>query len=87
MIMSIWAYETDSYFGTCNTSIIGLKDTVKLFILYTSTPFYESVAGIQEISFAGISTLEYPYPISSFCYSAIFEVRLDMIDRYQLFTH
>jgi hypothetical protein len=46
MIMSIWAYESDSYFGTCNASIIGLKDTIKLFILYTSTPFYESVAGM-----------------------------------------
>lgn len=40
---------------------------------------------VKEVTFSLVSFLEYPYPISLFCYSAIFEVGADMGDRFDLF--
>ena len=81
-ILAIWAYDPKSYFGTCNGSIRGLVDTVLLFIAYTAIPF---LSAPKETTFAAITSLEYPYPISAFCYSAVFEVKDDMIGRFEIF--
>ena len=67
----MWTYNQDSYFSSCNSSCVGLADTVILFINYLNFPL---VMVFKETTFSAVTTLEFPYPISIFCYSAIFEV-------------
>ena len=51
-------------------------------IEYFQLPFGQV---IKEETFAIVTNLEYPYPISVYCYSAIFEVSEDMADRIDIF--
>ena len=53
---------------------MGLADTVILFLNYLNCPL---VMVFKETTFSAVTTLEFPYPISIFCYSAIFEIYLD----------
>jgi hypothetical protein len=46
-------------------------------------PFFTAV---KETTFAVITVLEFPYPISVFCYSATFQVADDMNDRLNMFA-
>lgn len=78
----LWTYNQDSYFSSCNSSCLGLAETIILFINYLNFPL---VMVFKETTFAGVTTLEYPYPISIFCYSAIFEVFQDTQDRLRIF--
>jgi hypothetical protein len=61
---------------------MGLADTVILFLNYLNFPL---VMVFKETTFSAVTTLEFPYPISIFCYSAIFEIYLDTQDRLRIF--
>ena len=82
ILIEMWSYNSNSYFSTCNDNVNGVIGTVEAFINYLNVPF---PTAFQEESFALVSVLEYPYPISVFCYSAIFEVYYDMLSRLQIF--
>jgi hypothetical protein len=79
----MWSYNSNSYFSSCNNSAVGLITTIQDFIDFTKVKF---PTAFKDESFALVSTLEYPYPISVFCYSAIFEVYYDMGDRFTIFS-
>jgi hypothetical protein len=53
----------------------------------TSIAYIENgiLLDIKDTTFTIVKTLEYPYPISVFCYSAVFEVYQDLGDRLNLF--
>jgi hypothetical protein len=78
----MWTYNSDSYFANCNKNWIDLINLIKEFIGYLQMPLGTV---IKEETFSLVTTLEYPYPISVFCYSAIFEVTSDAGDRLDLF--
>jgi hypothetical protein len=59
-----------------------LKDTIFLFIAYLDVPF---IIGFKEQTFTFVTIFEYPYPITVFCYQAVFEVYYDTIDRFKIF--
>ena len=78
----MWTFHPKSYFSSCNNSAVGLIDAIKLFIDYIQLPF---LSAVKETSFTLVSTFEYPYPITVFCYSAIFEVIEDLDSRATIF--
>jgi len=61
---------------------VGLADTIILFINYLNVPL---IKAFKETSFALVTSLEFPYPITVFCYSALYEVQEDIKDRIQIF--
>ena len=81
--MALWAYESDSYFGSCNKSVLEMSNKVSIFEQFLAIPFSTSV---KDTSFAFVTILEYPYPISTFCYSATFEVKQDVHNRKEILT-
>jgi len=83
ILIELWSYNSNSYFVTCSNSWSSLAATIKLFISYLNVPF---PTAFQEESFALVSVLEYPYPISVFCYSAVFEVYYDSQARFKVFV-
>jgi hypothetical protein len=78
----MWSYNERSYFSSCDKSFVGLAETVGLFIDYLSVPL---IIAFRDTTFALVTTLEYPYPITVFCYSAIYEVQQDLKDRLKIF--
>lgn len=83
ILIELWSYNANSYFVTCSNSWSSLTATIKLFVSYLNVPF---PTAFQEESFALVSVLEYPYPISVFCYSAVFEVYYDSLARAKIFV-
>ncbi len=67
----MWTYNERSYFSSCDRSCVGLAETLGLFIDYLSLPL---ITAFKDTTFSLVTTLEFPYPITVFCYSAIYEV-------------
>lgn len=80
----IWAYDPNSFFSSCNNSVVGLIANTVNSILFIEQL---SLGNIQDTSFALVTTLEFPYPITVFCYSASFEVYYDLLGRVQIFIN
>ncbi|CDW72742.1 UNKNOWN [Stylonychia lemnae] len=82
-VQSMWSYNQNSFFTSCNKNLQGMTNQTILFSNYAAL-VGSNRSDFKELSFSFVTIFEYIYPISSFCVSASNEVADDTVDRFNI---